>query len=177
MKYKMFVIIPSLDFRREKCFFNPVMSFGFLDVIFGGKGLEIDAYKPQTSFGCITHIWSTWLCWPYVCDKTKWSLAACKYLSRVPSPQISRQEIQNSSRGGRRNHFFLSTVGWWNNHLRFLILRIRALIMHRNKLELALDWLTEHAGDTTINSSVQAGDYPNVDLSAVLLDEWAETEF
>lgn len=36
---------------------------------------------------------------------------------------------------------------------------IRALIMHRNKLELALDWLTEHAGDTTINDPIQAEDY------------------
>ena len=36
-----------------------MMSFAFLDMIFGGKGLEIDTYKPQNVFGHITHMWST----------------------------------------------------------------------------------------------------------------------
>ena len=36
-----------------------MMSFGFLDVIFGGKELEIDTYKPQTSFGHIALMCST----------------------------------------------------------------------------------------------------------------------
>ena len=64
-------------------------------------------------------LWATLVntCWPYVCDMTKWSLGACKYLSQVPSPQISRQEIQNSSRGVEKTIFFVSIVSWWNNHL------------------------------------------------------------
>ena len=45
------------------------------------------------------------MCWPYVCDKTKWSLGARKYLSQVPSPQISRQKNQNSSRGVEKTIF------------------------------------------------------------------------
>ena len=49
------------------------------------------------------------LCWPYVCDITKWSLRACKYLSQVPP---------NSSRGSE-GPFFWPTKGWWNNHLQF----------------------------------------------------------
>ena len=52
-------------------------------------------------------LWATLVntCWPYVCDITKWSLGARKYLSQVPSPQISRQEIQNSSRGVEKTIF------------------------------------------------------------------------
>ena len=67
----------------------------------------------------ILALWATLFntCWPYVCDMTKWSFGACKYLSPVPSPQISRQEIQNSSRGVEKTIFFVSTVDWWNNHL------------------------------------------------------------
>ena len=55
----------------------------------------------------ILALWATLVntCWPYVCDRTKWSLGACKYLSQVPSPQISRQEIQNSSRGVEKTIF------------------------------------------------------------------------
>ena len=55
----------------------------------------------------ILAFWATLVnkCWPYVCDRTKWSLGACKYLSQVPSPQISRQEIQNSSRGVEKTIF------------------------------------------------------------------------
>ena len=55
-------------------------------------------------------LWATLIntrmsCWPYVCDITKWSFGARKYLSQVPSPQISRQEIQNSSRGVEKTIF------------------------------------------------------------------------
>ena len=52
-------------------------------------------------------LWATLVntCWPYVCDITKWSLGARKYLSQVPYPQISRQEIQNSSRGVEKTIF------------------------------------------------------------------------
>ena len=54
-------------------------------------------------------LWATLVntCWPYVCDITKWSLGARKYLSQVPSPQISRQEIQNSSRRVEKTIFYL----------------------------------------------------------------------
>ena len=44
-------------------------------------------------------------CWPHVCAMTKYILGACKYLSQIPSPQISRQEIQNSSRGVEKTIF------------------------------------------------------------------------
>ena len=48
----------------------PMMSFAFLDMIFGGKGLQIDTYKPPK---CIwsyhTHVVNTR--WPYVYDMTK----------------------------------------------------------------------------------------------------------
>ena len=45
--FDMKVVIPSMGSRDKKCFFrHPVMSFGFLDVIFGGKVLEIDTYEP-----------------------------------------------------------------------------------------------------------------------------------
>ena len=57
-------------------------------------------------------------CWPYVCDITKWSLGACKYLSQVPSPQISARNPKLIARG-QENHFFNPTRGWWNNHLHF----------------------------------------------------------
>ena len=41
----------QLTVDTKKWFFRPpVMSFGFLDVIFGGKGLEIDTYKPPNFF-------------------------------------------------------------------------------------------------------------------------------
>ena len=40
-----------------------------------------------------------------MCDTTKWSLGARKYLSQVPSPQISRQKNQNSSRGVEKTIF------------------------------------------------------------------------
>ena len=43
---------------RKKTFRSFMMSFGFLDVTFGEKRLEIDTYKPQNVFGHITHIWS-----------------------------------------------------------------------------------------------------------------------
>ena len=40
------------------------MSFGFLDVIFGEKGLEIDTYKPpKFIWSCHTHMVNT-TCWP-----------------------------------------------------------------------------------------------------------------
>ena len=55
----------QLTVGTKKWFFRPpVMSFGFLDVIFGGKGLEIDTYKPPN------FIWSYHIhmvntsCWP-----------------------------------------------------------------------------------------------------------------
>ena len=59
----------------------------------------------------ILALWATLVntCWPYVCDMTKWSLGACKYLSQVSSPQISRQEIQNSSRAVEKKHFLCRT--------------------------------------------------------------------
>ena len=67
----------------------------------------------------ILALWATLVntCWPYVYDMTKWTLGTCKSLCKVPAPQISRQEIQNSSRGVEKTIFFVSTVDWWNNHL------------------------------------------------------------
>ena len=35
-----------------------MMSFGFLDVIFGEKGLEIDTYKPPGNFEPVRNIFS-----------------------------------------------------------------------------------------------------------------------
>ena len=41
------VVIPSTGCREKIWFFRPpMMSFAFLDMIFGGKGLQIDTYKP-----------------------------------------------------------------------------------------------------------------------------------
>ena len=49
----MKLVIPSTHGREKmKVFSTPVMSFGFLDVIFGVKGLGIDTYKP------LKFIWS-----------------------------------------------------------------------------------------------------------------------
>ena len=63
-KMKMKVIIPSIHCRHKKWFFQPpVMSFGFLDVIFWGKGLEIDIYKPP-NFIWSYHIHMVNVCWP-----------------------------------------------------------------------------------------------------------------
>ena len=58
----------------------------------------------NVNFARLGHFVNT--CWPYVCDITKWSLGACEYLSQVPPFQISRQEIQNSSRGVDKTIFF-----------------------------------------------------------------------
>ena len=46
---------------RKKWFFRPlVMSFGFLEVIFGRKGLEIDTYKPSNfTWSYHTHMVNT----------------------------------------------------------------------------------------------------------------------
>ena len=46
------------------------------------------------------------MCWPHVCDMTKYILGACKYLSQVPSLQISCPEMQNSSWGVEKTIFF-----------------------------------------------------------------------
>ena len=56
----------------------------------------------------ILAFWTTLVnsCWPHVCDMTKYILGACKYLSEVPSPQISCPEMQNSSWGVEKNIFF-----------------------------------------------------------------------
>ena len=44
---KMKVVIPSTPCRDKTCFFRPsMMSFAFLDMIFEGKGHEIDTCKP-----------------------------------------------------------------------------------------------------------------------------------
>ena len=96
----------QLPVDTKKWFFRPpTMSFGFLDVIFGEKGLEIDTYKhPKFVWSYHTHIVNT-TCWPYVCDMTKYILEACNYVSQVPFPQISRQEIQNSSWGVEKTTF------------------------------------------------------------------------
>ena len=58
----------------------------------------------------ILAFWTTLVnsCWPHVRDMTKYILGACKYLSQVPSPQISCPEMQNSSWGGGRKKHFLS---------------------------------------------------------------------
>ena len=60
-KLDLKVVIPSTVCRDKKLFFRPppMMSFGFLDVIFREKGLEVDTYKSPNLFGHITHIWST----------------------------------------------------------------------------------------------------------------------
>ena len=72
-------------------------------------------------------LWATLVntCWPYVCDVTKWSLGARKYLSQVPSPQLSRQEIQNSSRGVEKTIFLslqwidgITTFICWSEFIR-----------------------------------------------------------
>ena len=69
----------------------------------------------------ILAFWTTLVnaCWPHVCDMTKYILGACKYLSQVPSPQISCPEMQNSSWGVEKTIFF-PTPCWWNNHLHLL---------------------------------------------------------
>ena len=56
----------------------------------------------------ILAFWTTLVnaCWPHVCDMTKYILGACKYLSQVPSPQISCPEMQNSSWGVEKTIFF-----------------------------------------------------------------------
>ena len=74
-------------------------------------------------------LWATLVntCWPYVCDITKWSLGARKYLSQVPSPQISRQEIQNSSRGVDRENHFLSLQ--WIDGITTFICRFTIVIL------------------------------------------------
>ena len=57
----MKVPIPSTACRPEKWFFRPPeMNFGFLDMIFGGKELEIHTVITihQNLFGHITDIWS-----------------------------------------------------------------------------------------------------------------------
>ena len=48
----MKVVMPSTASRHNKMFFStpPTMSFGFLDVIFGENGLEIDTDKTPNFF-------------------------------------------------------------------------------------------------------------------------------
>ena len=56
----MKAVIPSTGPRRPKMVLStPMMSFGFLDVIFGGKGLDIDTYKPPKLYLMLSHIPST----------------------------------------------------------------------------------------------------------------------
>ena len=52
----------QLTVDAKKWFFGPpVMSFGFLDVIFGGKGLEINTYKPPNFIWSYhTHMKTPW---------------------------------------------------------------------------------------------------------------------
>ena len=58
----MKMIIPSTGSRHKKWFLEPTPShyeFWISGRDIGGKGLEIDTYKPQNVFGHITHMWST----------------------------------------------------------------------------------------------------------------------
>ena len=70
----------------------------------------------------ILALWATLVntCWPYVYDKTKLSFGACKYLSQVPPPQISRQEIQSSSRGVEKTIFLC--LQWVDGITTFIII-------------------------------------------------------
>ena len=68
-------------------------------------------WRKNCSKTWILAFWTTLVnaCWPYVCDMTKYILGACKYLSQVPSPQISCPEMQNSSWGVEKTIFLCLT--------------------------------------------------------------------
>ena len=52
----MKVVIPSTACRHKKKFFGPpMMSFAFLDMIFVGKGFEINTYKPLKIYLVMSH--------------------------------------------------------------------------------------------------------------------------
>ena len=80
--------------------------FTFFDIF----GLTLCYFWSQNCFKTsFLALWTILVnsCWPYLCDMSKYNLRDCKYLSQVPSPQIPPSELmQNSSLGGRKNHFF-----------------------------------------------------------------------
>ena len=86
----------------------PVMSFGFFDVIFGGKGLEIDTYEPPNFIWSYhTHMVNT--CWP------KWP--------RAPkSTFLSNFDVKNSIKSSWNDDIFRNFCfqDWkWNKHHKF----------------------------------------------------------
>ena len=92
-----------------KWFFQlPMMSFAFLDMIFGGEGLGIDTYKPSK---CIwsyhTHVVNTR--WP------KWS-------RRPKLTFLSNFDVKNSIKSSWYDNIFLNSCfqDWkWNKHHKF----------------------------------------------------------
>ena len=86
--------------------------------------------------------WTTLVnaCWPHVCDMTKYISGAYKYLSQVPSPQISCPEMQNSSWVVEKN-IFSPTAGWWNNHLQMKLYKNCRLFIRNSYLMGLLSFL------------------------------------
>ena len=112
--------------------------FTFFDIF----GLILCYFWRQNSLKTwILAFWTTLVnaCWPHVCDMTKYILGACKYLSQVPSPQISCLEMQNSSWGVEKTIFFclhpvdgiITFFSFWKGFLLHRKLKIRISFKER----------------------------------------------